>query len=681
MKQITTSVGFQDAKGTVVANGMLMLTLSQTATITATGGQVTTEPIFLNLDANGKISPTNIVFNDELSPSGTIYYGVVYAANKVRMIPGLDKLQYSITGASFDIATALQSGPASPSFAGAVMLTPSGNQTITTGNLTLTGDFLPSANAARSIGGTSLGWKDIIAAGTPWYDVRAYGLVGDGVTDNVTAFNTMLTALATQAGNPLAYFPKGEYFFNSKPNSIPNNVSLIGPYTPGSAFPFGAALVANYTESTATNGFLTWDGTNAATLGTGGGVQGLLLWKATGKTGGSAIARTGTTTTVRAGRGMFRDVRISGDGTWNKGIYIDGSAITNAGSQGLRDDTFYNVQVFNTTDTNQSIHVINGVHLMFTGVLINTGAGSNIGMTITGASGSTSMSQQIYMANCEIGGNLALDFVNNLVAASTNITGTLSSTVNTTASVFNGTAGTYSPTNGLAIFGYDGVAAASQNASLVNTLRATGALVAGAAYPSNIGTGDVVAANAATGGNAKLGSDGQMIMRRNNGSGSGSNLAITFDGFTTTPYNFDTTNGFSTTNPITEKTANAAQWIHGQASELLTLSTIGTTTDTSGNLLPANSIIEAVVARVTTTITVATDWKLGDATISGRFSTADSTMTAGETVVGTVQADQTGTSGPRQAAAAKVRVTTTGTPGAGVIRITVFYRQFVAPTS
>lgn len=37
--------------------------------------------------------------------------------------------------------------------------------------------------------------------------------------------------------------------------------------------------------------------------------------------------------------------------------------------------------------------------------------------------------------------------------------------------------------------------------------------------------------------------------------------------------------------------------------------------------------------------------------------------------------------GPSQPSAAKVRVTTTGTPGAGAIRITVFYLSLTAPTS
>lgn len=130
---------------------------------------------------------------------------------------------------------------------------------------------------------------------------------------------------------------------------------------------------------------------------------------------------------------------------------------------------------------------------------------------------------------------------------------------------------------------------------------------------------------------------------------------------------------------ITQQTPNGAQWISGQNSELLTLSTVGTTTDTVGNLLPANSLIESVVARVTTTITTATSWALGDGTTAARFAAANSTMTAGATSVGT--AHWAGTISSVQAAAAKVRVTTVGTPGAGVVRITVFYSQLVAPTS
>jgi len=116
-------------------------------------------------------------------------------------------------------------------------------------------------------------------------------------------------------------------------------------------------------------------------------------------------------------------------------------------------------------------------------------------------------------------------------------------------------------------------------------------------------------------------------------------------------------------------------------SELITLSTSGTTTDSSANLLPADSVIDSVTCRITTTITTATNWSVGDGTIAARFAAANSTLTSGTTSVGLAHVDQTGTSGPRQTSAAKLRITTTGTPGAGVIRCSVFATTFVAPTS
>jgi hypothetical protein len=128
-------------------------------------------------------------------------------------------------------------------------------------------------------------------------------------------------------------------------------------------------------------------------------------------------------------------------------------------------------------------------------------------------------------------------------------------------------------------------------------------------------------------------------------------------------------------------TTTGELWERGYSTELLTLSTSGTTTDTTANLLPANCIIEAVVARITTTITVATSWQLGDPTTPGRFTAANATMTAGTTDIGLVHIDVAGAGGPRQTAAAKVRATTVGTPGAGAMRITAFWRKFTAPTS
>ena len=135
-------------------------------------------------------------------------------------------------------------------------------------------------------------------------------------------------------------------------------------------------------------------------------------------------------------------------------------------------------------------------------------------------------------------------------------------------------------------------------------------------------------------------------------------------------------------NPLV--TANGATKTAFSNSELMTLSTGGATTDSSANLLPANSVIDGVVCRVTTTITTATDWGISDPTTTLRFSAVNSTMTAGTVQVGMKHLNPEGAAeadGPVQAAAAKLRITTTGTPGAGAVRCTVFGYTLVAPTS
>lgn len=142
-------------------------------------------------------------------------------------------------------------------------------------------------------------------------------------------------------------------------------------------------------------------------------------------------------------------------------------------------------------------------------------------------------------------------------------------------------------------------------------------------------------------------------------------------------------NSSTTATTTTATGPNGGTNVTGMLMESVTLNTGGTTTDSTIDL-PANSIILSVTGRVTTTITTATDWKLGDATISDRFSDANATLTAGTTTVGINQwkADRTTAGqGAFQQSTAKVRITTTGTPGAGVIRIMIYYITLSAPTS
>jgi len=127
---------------------------------------------------------------------------------------------------------------------------------------------------------------------------------------------------------------------------------------------------------------------------------------------------------------------------------------------------------------------------------------------------------------------------------------------------------------------------------------------------------------------------------------------------------------------IESVTANLARARIKSISEDLTLSTVGLTTDTAANLLPANSFILGVVARITAAITVTTNWALGDAGSAARYLAATTNLTIGTTKVGAAAGFYF------QAAAAKLRVTcTVANPGAGRIRLTVFYLELVPPTS
>lgn len=123
-----------------------------------------------------------------------------------------------------------------------------------------------------------------------------------------------------------------------------------------------------------------------------------------------------------------------------------------------------------------------------------------------------------------------------------------------------------------------------------------------------------------------------------------------------------------------------------QASEEITLSLAGVTTDSTGFLLPANAIIDCVAARITQAISGGsnpTTWEVGDTAPSlARFisPTAVATVTAVglNHMQGSVSTDALG---PVQTSAARVRITLDQIPGQGKVRVTVFYRVFTAAAS
>lgn len=285
-KSISTSIGYQDAKGNVVANGLLRLTLSQTATVTATGGQVSTDPIFLPLDVNGKIVTTAIWFSDEVSPTGTIYYGKVYKSDLVGEVPGLNSLQYSITGAGpYDLATAVQSGPASPSYAGAVLLSPSTPQTgfiNITGAATIGGALSVTGNTALS------GTASVALALTASTSVITPQVIQPAATQFILKDNQGGTRFSIPSGGSA--------------QSTLNNTSIGGGSTYNGTTPSKQIFVANgtftipagviATKVTVIGGGGAGGGASASNTGAGGGSGGIAIKWLSALTPGNTLAVT-----------------------------------------------------------------------------------------------------------------------------------------------------------------------------------------------------------------------------------------------------------------------------------------------------------------------------------------------------------------------------------------------------
>ena len=109
-----------------------------------------------------------------------------------------------------------------------------------------------------------------------------------------------------------------------------------------------------------------------------------------------------------------------------------------------------------------------------------------------------------------------------------------------------------------------------------------------------------------------------------------------------------------------------------------TLATASTTTNTGLDCLPANAIIDAVVYRITATVTTAASFTIGDAATANRFCMTQSKLTAGATGI---CIGQSGSNAAIQNAASEVRVTTNAAPGAGAIRLIVYYHTWTPPAN
>lgn len=194
----TLSGTFLNPDGTLVANGTLILTLSQSAVQTGTG-QVVPQRVSITLNGSGAIpAATTIIGNDSLTPSGTVYNAQIQTSAFVYYQLGF----YSITGSTFNFNTATPSA-GGVTYPFAVVQNPTSPQTITGQSLTLTGSAPLIAQ-----GGITAGSINAI-------------LYVDGV--QYTTIAAAIAALPASGG--IVLIPPGTYV---GPTSVPNGVALIG---------------------------------------------------------------------------------------------------------------------------------------------------------------------------------------------------------------------------------------------------------------------------------------------------------------------------------------------------------------------------------------------------------------------------------------------------------------------
>lgn len=272
-----------------------------------------------------------------------------------------------------------------------------------------------------------------IASGTKLYnrihdifDLRDYGGVNDGVSDNTHALNAAIVAAGAVNGS--IYIPGGNWAFKSKPNDITQQLGIFGDGLNSTV------LLRDYVEAGVSTGFFNINGVSGISI------RGLAIDATSTSSGGSLINALSSATI--AGSIVLEDLWLStlGSNNLNYILVIDGSAKT-TGALGFRDSALRNVHVFGANNISCSLKSVDGLSWYGGGIYAagSTGAGSGE-LQITGVSGvsSNNVIVDIYTAS-----NISLDTCNNIDLRIPAFSGTISNASSaTTCSFRGGTPGT-----------------------------------------------------------------------------------------------------------------------------------------------------------------------------------------------------------------------------------------------
>ena len=206
---------FKSPDGSLV-NGKLIFLLSQPARLNDSTAQIVPMVKIFSVSNGALESGAFIYGNDVLVPSGT-YYLVRLVDNNNNL---LFEQKWSIQGTNLDLGTL------TPTTSGVVLADPlvkntgtnqsvQGPVTFTSGltalNLTLNGNLNPGTADSYDLGTTAAPWRQIITKEVvtkgprPWYDVRAYGAIGNGSTNDTPAFQAAINACQANGGGGDVY--------------------------------------------------------------------------------------------------------------------------------------------------------------------------------------------------------------------------------------------------------------------------------------------------------------------------------------------------------------------------------------------------------------------------------------------------------------------------------------------
>lgn len=253
-KTISSTVAFVDPLNNTLANGKIVFTLSTNATVIG-GGQVVPSVVAVTLDSNGKIpAATTIWCNDQLQPTGTLYYVEIFNSNGLR-VNNPDPLQWILSGASpIDLSFLTSVGVPDPGLGSVVLQNPVSAQTITGQPMTLT------TSAPLTVGN--------LASVTQFNGIATTGnqLAAEYATVDLTA-QTAAVATTTLYAVPSTGAGQYRVSWNAKVTTVGSVSSTLGGLTITWTDPdgVGQSIVGPATHSTTPATLVTTDTGNTTT--------------------------------------------------------------------------------------------------------------------------------------------------------------------------------------------------------------------------------------------------------------------------------------------------------------------------------------------------------------------------------------------------------------------------------